>query len=149
MSFHLAQLNVARLAAPLDSPKLADFVAGLDPVNALADAAPGFVWRLQEGAGDATRLRVWGADMIVNLSVWESLESLRGYVFEPGHVKVLRRRREWFVPMSTPHLVLWWVLAGHRPDLDEAGERLAVLAAHGPNPAAFTLRTAFSSPTPT
>ena len=145
-TFQLAQLNVARLSAALDSPELADFVAGLEPVNALADAAPGFVWRLQEASGDATGLRPWGDDMIVNLSVWASIEELRAYVFAPGHVEVLRRRREWFVPMDTPHLVLWWVPAGHRPSLVEAGERLTGLAADGPNPAAFTLRTAFPAP---
>ena len=145
-TFQLAQLNVARLSAALDSPELADFVAGLEPVNALADAAPGFVWRLQEASGDATGLRPWGDDMIVNLSVWASIEELRAYVFAPGHVEVLRRRREWFVPMDTPHLVLWWVPAGHRPTLVEAGERLAGLAADGPTPAAFTLRTAFAAP---
>ena len=133
-AYHLAQLNVARLVAPIDSAELADFVAGLAPVNALADAAPGFVWRLQEESGDATGLRPWGDDMIVNLSVWASAEALRSYVFAPGHIEVLRRRREWFVPMDSPHLVLWWVPAGHRPSLAEAGERLARLAADGPGP---------------
>ena len=146
-AYHLAQLNVARLVAPIDSAELADFVAGLAPVNALADAAPGFVWRLQEESGDATGLRPWGDDMIVNLSVWASAEALRSYVFAPGHLEVLRRRREWFVPMPSPHLVLWWVPAGYRPSLAEAGERLARLAADGPGPSAFTLRTAFPVPT--
>ena len=145
-AYHLAQLNVARLVAPIDSAELADFVAGLAPVNALADAAPGFVWRLQEESGDATGLRPWGDDMIVNLSVWASAEALRSYVFAPGHIEVLRRRREWFVPMDSPHLVLWWVPAGHRPSLAEAGDRLARLAADGPGPNAFTLRAVFPVP---
>ena len=146
VAYHLAQLNVARLVAPIDSAELADFVAGLAPVNALADAAPGFVWRLQEESGDATGLRPWGDDMIVNLSVWASAEALRSYVFAPGHIEVLRRRREWFVPMDSPHLVLWWVPAGHRPSLAEAGERLARLAADGPGPGAFTFRAVFPGP---
>ena len=145
---HLAQLNVARLAHPLDHPDMEAFVSALDAVNAVADDAPGFVWRLQEvEIGNATDIRPWGDDMIVNLSVWASAEALRSYVFAPGHVEVLRRRREWFVPMDSPHLVLWWVPAGHRPSLSEAGERLARLAADGPGPSAFALRTLFPVPT--
>jgi hypothetical protein len=136
----LAQLNVARLREPLDSPTLAPFVAALDAVNAVADGWPGFVWRLQDDAGNATALRPWGDDVIVNLSVWASVEALRSYVYAADHAGVLRRRREWFVPYEGPHLVLWWVPAGHRPDLAEAGARLATLAADGPGPDAFTLR---------
>ena len=114
--FHLAQLNVARLLHPLDHPALASFVDNLAPVNASADAANGFVWRLQEESGDATGLRPFGDDMIVNLSVWDDLESLRGYVFGNAHSAILRRRREYFVPMDQPHVVVWWVPFGHRPD---------------------------------
>ncbi len=141
--FHLAQLNVARLLHPLDHPALASFVDNLAPVNASADAANGFVWRLQEESGDATGLRPFGDDMIVNLSVWDDLESLRGYVFGNAHSAILRRRREYFVPMDQPHVVVWWVPFGHRPELDEARERLDHLEEHGPTPYAFTLRTAF------
>ena len=143
---HLAQLNVARLLEPLDSPRLADFVAALDAVNATADAAPGFVWRLQTESGNATDVRPWGEDVIVNMSVWESLQALREYVYGPDHAAVLRRRREWFAVPLTAHLVLWWVPAGHRPSLDEAGERLARLDRQGPTPAAFTLRVPFGAP---
>ncbi len=139
----LAQLNVARLKHPLDHPELVSFVDDLEPVNAVADAAAGFVWRLQEESGNATDVRPWGEDMIVNLSVWDGLGSLRDYVFGPAHATVLRRRRQYFVPMAGPSLVLWWVPAGHRPELAEAGERLAHLAEHGPTPYAFTLRTPF------
>ncbi|MFI5101044.1 MAG: DUF3291 domain-containing protein [Actinomycetes bacterium] len=140
---HLAQLNVARLLEPLDSPRLADFVAALDEVNAVADAAPGFVWRLQTESGNATDVRPWGDDVIVNMSVWESVESLRAYVYGPEHAAVLRRRREWFSVLGTPHVVLWWVPAGHVPDLVEAGARLAGLERDGPGPEAFTLRVPF------
>jgi hypothetical protein len=139
----LAQLNVALLRHPLDHPDLVPFVSRLDDVNAEADAAPGFVWRLQEGTGNATGLRPWGEEMIVNLSVWTDLESLRAYVYAPGHVEVLRARRQFFVPMQTPHLVLWWVPDGHRPTLQEARERLTLLEATGPGPEAFTLAAAF------
>lgn len=141
--FHLAQLNVARLLHPLDHPALASFVDNLAPVNASADAANGFVWRLQEESGDATGLRPFGDDMIVNLSVWDDLESLRGYVFGNAHSAILRRRREYFVPMDQPHVVAWWVPFGHRPGLAEAEDRLSHLAEHGPTAYAFTLRTAF------
>jgi hypothetical protein len=139
----LAQLNVARLLAPIDSAQLADFVAALDAVNALADAAPGFVWRLQDESGNATGLQPWGDDIIVNLSVWESVEALRSYAFGAGHVEVLRRRREWFAPMGSAYLVLWWVPDGHRPSLEEAHARLELLDAAGPTAEAFTLRTTF------
>ena len=140
---HLAQLNVARLLEPIDSPRLASFVALLDEVNAAGDASPGFVWRLQSEGGNATDIRPWGDDVIVNLTVWESVESLHGFVYAPAHVAVLRRRREWFAAMGSAHLVLWWVPEGHRPGLPEAGERLARLTADGPTPYAFDLRTTY------
>ena len=139
---HVAQLNVARPLEPLDSPRLAGFVDALDEVNAAADAAPGFVWRLQTDAGNATDLRPWGDDLIVNLSVWETVEALRSYVYGPVHADVLRRRREWFSALGRPHLVLWWVPEGHRPGLEEAGDRLERLERDGPGPEVFTLRTA-------
>lgn len=141
--WQLAQLNVARLKHPLDHPELASFVDSLAPVNALADAATGFVWRLQEESGDATGIRPWGDDVIVNLSVWEDVDTLRGYVFGNGHAALLRRRREYFVPMATPSVVVWWVPAGHRPSLEEAAQRLAHLADHGPTAYSFTLRATF------
>ena len=140
----LAQLNVARLVAPIDSPELADFVAQLDAVNALAEAAPGFVWRLADESGNATAVRPWGEDIIVNMSVWASPDALKAYVFGAGHVEVLRRRREWFVPMGSAHLVLWWVRAGHQPTLAEARDRLDRLEEDGPTPDAFTLRSLFA-----
>lgn len=140
----LAQVNVARLRAPLDAPELADFVAGLDPVNALADAAPGFVWRLQTDEGDATSIRAFDDDMIiVNMSVWDSLEALRDFVYRSDHRTFLARRREWFERMDAPIVALWWVPAGHRPTVTEAKERLDALDRLGPTPEAFTFRTLF------
>ena len=135
---HLAQLNVARLQHPLDAPETAEFVAALEPVNALADAAPGFVWRLQGEAGDATSIRALGDDLvIVNQSTWESIETLHAFAYRSDHTAVLRRRRDWFQPWDGPHLVLWWVPAGHEPTLDEGLERLEQLDAEGPTAAAF------------
>jgi uncharacterized protein DUF3291 len=146
--YHLAQLNVARPVAPVHGPELADFVANLPAVNALAEQSPGFVWRLVDEQGhDATSLRPFGDDTMVNLSVWESVEALSGYVYRSRHLDILRRRREWFQPATEPHLVLWWVPAGHRPDLTEAIDRLHLLREHGPGPDAFTLRVPYSAPT--
>ncbi len=146
--YHLAQLNVARLRAPIESAEIAGFVAALDPVNALADAAPGFIWRLQDGDGPgATALRPCGPDVIVNLSVWETLGALRDFVYRSGaHLDVMRRRREWFHKLSEQHLVLWWIPAGHRPGLDEALHRLEIIRRHGPGPTAFTFREPYDPP---
>ncbi len=141
--WQLAQLNVARLAAPLDSPQLADFIAGLAPVNAEADAAPGFVWRLQDESGDATAIRPFGDDVIVNLSVWESVEALVAFMYDDTHAGVLRRRREWFLPFGGPAVVAWWVRSGHRPTLTEAKARLDSLTEHGPSETAFVLRSPY------
>ena len=143
---HLAQLNVARLLAPLDSPELAGFVEALEPVNAVADGAPGFVWRLQDDAGDATSLRPWGDDVIVNMSVWESVEALRAYVYGLEHAAVLRQRRSWFEAYGSASLVLWWIPQGHEPTLEEAKVRLDMVEADGPSPVAFTLRSPYAAP---
>jgi hypothetical protein len=139
---HLAQLNVGVLQAALDSPQLADFVANLDQVNALADAAPGFVWRLRDADGaNATSLRPRGTDLLVNMSVWQSLESLRAFVYRNGpHLEMLRRRREFFRSLGDAHQVLWWIPSAHIPDLDEAFSRLDLLRRDGAGPAAFTFR---------
>jgi hypothetical protein len=144
---HLAQLNIGRMLAPLDSVQLAPFVEALEPVNALADGAPGFVWRLQTEDGDATAIRPYDDDMmIVNLSVWESVEALAEYVYRSDHVAIMRRRRAFFEKMAEAFTVLWWVPAGHRPPVAEAKERLELLRRSGPTPEAFTFRTAFPAP---
>jgi uncharacterized protein DUF3291 len=144
--YELAQINVARLLAPLDDPLLADFVANLDPVNAAADTAAGFVWRLSADA-DLTESRVLDDDwIIVNMSVWRSPAALLAYVYSDRHRAVLRRRREWFARLEVPVTALWWVPAGHRPTVAEAEQRLIHLRLHGPGPVAFTLRTLFPAP---
>jgi uncharacterized protein DUF3291 len=153
VDYVLAQVNIGRLLAPLDSPRLADFVAGLDQVNAVADSAPGFVWRLQTKDGNATAIRVFeqdaeGADggILVNMSVWESVEALAAYVYGPAHIAVLRRRREWFERMTDAFTALWWIPHGHIPTIREAEDRIRHLRAHGPTPQAFTLREHFPPP---
>jgi hypothetical protein len=152
MCFELAQVNVARLAAPLDDPQLAEFVAALDPVNAVADRAPGFIWRLQTEDGNATAIQAFGWDaaescgVIVNMSVWVDVEHLAAFVFGETHRQLLRRRREWFVHMREAFTACWWVPAGQRPTTDEAEDRIRCLRAHGPSEHAFTLREHFPAP---
>lgn len=142
--WHLAQLNVGRLLAPLESETLAGFVAALEPINALADGHQGFVWRLQTDAGDATSIRPTEDDLfLINMSVWSSLQTLRAFVYTTAHVQVLRQRRAWFEQLATSHMVLWWVPAGHIPTVDEAMARLERLRRDGPSPAAFTFRAPF------
>ncbi|MFM9447037.1 DUF3291 domain-containing protein [Streptomyces acidiscabies] len=143
-SYELAQVNISRLKFPLDSPELKDFVDGLEPVNADADAAPGFVWRLQSEGGDATGIRVFGdAWLIVNMSVWRDTDALTAFMYQGQHRELLQRRREWFEKVAEAMTALWWVPAGHRPTVAEAEARLLHLRANGATPYAFTLRTSF------
>ncbi|WP_068826548.1 DUF3291 domain-containing protein [Pseudomonas sp. BMS12] len=144
--YQLAQLNIATLLAPLDSPQLADFVANLERINALAEAAPGYVWRLQDEDGDATAIRPFGDEVLVNMSVWRDVQALSDYVYKSAHTEMLKRRREWFAKVGQAHMVLWWVPAGHRPSVEEAAARLAHLHEHGPSAFAFSFRQAFAAP---
>ena len=145
--FHLAQVNIGRLRAPIDDPRMEGFRSQLDPINALADRTPGFVWRLQTEDGNATAVRPFADDRIaINMSVWESLEALQRFVYASGHVTPLRGRKHWFEPIDGPILALWWIPAGHIPSVAEAQERLEYLEAHGPSAHAFTFRTPFASP---
>ena len=130
MDYLLAQVNIGRMREPLDSPLLADFVAALDPVNAAADAAPGFIWRLQTEDGNATAVHAFewdqgrSAGVLVNMSVWESVEALAAYVYSDSHRQVLRRRRQWFERMAEAYAALWWIPRGHTPTTAEAEERV-------------------------
>jgi heme-degrading monooxygenase HmoA len=146
--FHLAQVNIGRFRAPIDDPIMEGFRAQLDPINALADRAPGFIWRLQTEDGNATAVRPYADDdrMAINLSVWESLAALQQFVYRTGHAKTLRDRSQWFEPIDGPILALWWIPAGHIPTVAEAVERLRILKARGPSADAFTFRHPFASP---
>src|SRR4051812_49521023 len=145
--FHLAPVNTRRLLALIDAELLSDFVAALEPVNALADTAPGFVWRLQTEDGDATAIRVFDdRELIVNLTVWTDLQSLGDFVYGQSHVAVMRGRRKWFERPTEAMVALWWVPAGTVPTPHEAEDRLRTLRRLGPTPAAFTLRTPFPPP---
>ncbi len=156
-SYQLAQLNIATLLAPLDSPQLNDFVGNLDRINALAERSSGFVWRWDEsydldgeaaanGSDPKAPSHPFGDNMVVNLSVWEDVAALHAFAFQSDHTEILRRRREWFAPMNTAYAVLWWVPSGHQPSVDEAAARLARLRERGPTRDAFTFREAFPAP---
>lgn len=142
--WQLAQANVARQRAPLDSPVMGEFVVALDPVNRIAEHTPGFIWRLRSSESHgATTLMDGSSPIIVNLSVWASYEALHAFVYRSPHGAYLRRRARWFRPTRQPSTVLWWVEAGQRPTVEEALRRLRHLRAHGPSPVAFTLRRRF------
>lgn len=151
MPYHLAQVNVARLLAPLDSPQLEGFVAALDDVNTDAEGAKGFVWRLKGDDGNATSIVAFEWDVagakgiIVNMSVWETLEDLRRWVYDDAHRTVLRQRRRWFEVMTESSLALWWIPQGHVPTTEEAEVKVRELRANGPSQSVFDFRHSFSS----
>jgi hypothetical protein len=145
MAYHLAQINVGRLIAPMDDPRIADFLAQLAPINALADASPGFVWRLQSSYGNAMDIAYDSDPSInVNMSVWESVEALLEYVYKSNHVKVLRDRAKWFEKMDRPFACLWWVPAGHVPTVAEGRERLEHYQKHGSTAFSFWFSKLFT-----
>ncbi len=147
MIYHLAQVNVARMLAPLTDPLMAGFVAELDAINALADNSPGFLWRLQTSEGNATDIRPFEDDLIlVNLSLWASPADLSTFVYKSRHRQVLQQRSQWFQRFDGPYLALWWVPSGHIPGVEEAKEHLAYLSAHGETPYAFTFKKLFPAP---
>jgi len=145
-NYRLAQLNIARMREPLESPVMAEFVANLDRINAIAEASAGFVWRLKDESGSAVALRPFGDDIIVNMSLWTDVGSLSRYAFKSGHVEIMRRRREWFQAMAEAHAVLWWVEKGHIPTVMEAKSRLEHLREHGATPHAFTFKQSYLPP---
>jgi hypothetical protein len=143
---HLAQINVAKIVHDMDGPHMADFVAALDNINALAERSPGFVWRLIGDGGDATDVRFGDAsDVLINMSVWTDIESLRGYVYKTAHAAVMARRAKWFPVLGRPHMALWWVAEGAAPTLADAFARLHALESHGPSPFAFTFDHPFDA----
>jgi hypothetical protein len=152
MSYLLAQVNIGRLRAPLDSPQLAAFVTALDPVNAAAEAMPGFIWRLQTEEGNATSVRAFqwdvasSAGVIINMSVWDCVESLADFVYSAEHRPLLQRRREFFEHMTEAYTAMWWIPAETRPTPGDAEERIRHLRQHGPTPYAFTFRVHFPPP---
>jgi hypothetical protein len=145
MSHYLAQLNIAKMLAPLDSPVMADFVNNLDRINALAESSEGFVWRLKDDENNATSIKIYNDDfLIVNMSVWKDIDSLFGFVYQTQHLDIFKRRSEWFENMKNMHMALWYIEENHRPTIIEAQERLDYLRANGDTPFAFTFKKRFS-----
>ena len=134
---HLAQFNIARIRYPLDDPRMAEFVANVARINALAEQIEGFVWRLQDESGNAMGMRVYDDPRILpNLTLWESPQALERFVWRTVHSRFYGRREEWFAPLETP-LVMWWVAAGVFPTIADGVARLDHLKAHGPSDHAF------------
>lgn len=143
--WHLAQINVARALAPSGSEVMTGFYARISAINALADASPGFVWRLQDDSGNATSIQTSEDPyLLVNMSVWESIEALKDFVYRSSHAGVFADRARWFEKPSQPHQALWWIPAGHIPTTAEGYARLDLLRSVGPGPEAFT----FAHPSP-
>ena len=147
MIHQLAEVNIAHMLAPLSDPLMAEFVAQLDAINALADNSPGFLWRLQTPEGNATALRPYEDDLIlVNLPLWASLPDLSAFVYKSRHRQVLQQRPQWFERFDGPYLALWWVPSGHIPTVEEAKDRLTSLRDHGETPYAFSFKKPFPAP---
>lgn len=145
--YHLAQANVARMRASIDNPMMAEFVASLDPINALADTSPGFVWRYETPEGDTTEAEVFEDELILfNMSVWESVEALEAFAYRSNHIDAVRRRAEWFERPEKSPLVLWWIESGHVPTVHEARQRFDRLWNNGSSVDAFTFRKRFPPP---
>jgi len=146
-NYQLAQINIARMLAPIDDPVMAEFVANLPPINALAEQSPGFVWRLQSDAGDATSIRVYEDDMVViNLTVWENPETLREFAYKSNHYGFLRDRKRWFEKFQGPYFAMWWIPTGHIPTTDEAKKRLEHLREHGDSEFVFSFKHVYPAP---
>jgi len=144
-AYHLAQLNLAKMKFAIDAPEMADFVARLEDINALADESPGFVWRLQTDDGDATAIDHFGPNCLVNMSVWTDVESLHNYVYRSAHKEVMALRKQWFDRMLEAYSVLWWIPAGTVPTIVQADERLQYLRHNGPGAKAFTFKQIFTA----
>ncbi|MEM7140717.1 MAG: DUF3291 domain-containing protein [Actinomycetota bacterium] len=146
--WHLAELNIATLRQPIEHPDSAEFADNLDPINAIAEGSPGFVWRFEDGeTGNATGYKRDGDPLrILNLSVWESVEHLRHFTYDERHVAFMRRRREWFQKHGEAYFVMWWIPEGHEPTIEEAEERLAMIQADGPSRDAFNFMLTFDPP---
>ena len=145
--WHIAQINIATARYPEGDERIAEFYARLDEINALADESPGFVWRLQSESGNATDIQVSDDPMlIVNMSVWESVESLFDFAYRSAHRTVLSGRKQWFRRPDGAHQALWWVPAGHRPTVEQGMARLAMVDEAGPSAEAFTFKQKFPPP---
>ena len=146
-AWQIAQFNIATALYPHDDARMSDFFAQLDEINELADQSPGFVWRLQSESGNATDIQVDDDPLlIVNMSVWQSIDALFEFAYRSAHRGVMADRKRWFKRPDAPYQVLWWVTAGHIPTVEEGAARLRLLSETGPSADAFTFKSRFPSP---
>ena len=148
MNYHLAELNIARMLYQMDDPRFSGFVNRLEEINTLAEQSKGFIWRLKTDEGDAMSIRAFEDDMlIINMSVWESIEDLYQYTYYTAHAELFRQRQDWFEHLKEPMFAMWWVPEGHIPDLEEAKEKLELIRLKGPTAEAFHFKKRFDPPT--
>lgn len=145
MKYHLAQVNIAQAQNLMDSEHMKGFKDRLDEINALADQSTGFIWRLQTEGGDATSIQAYSdSHLLINMSVWENVETLKAFVYKSLHVELIQDRDAWFNKMLNVHQALWWIPAGHIPDIEEGKAKLDQLQKHGPDKNAFTFARPFA-----
>jgi hypothetical protein len=144
-TFHIAQLNLARMLTSTEDPSMKDFVDNVPRVNQIGMDTPGFVWILKGDGGDAMALRPFGQDVLINMTVWENIDALFQYAYYSDHAQFFRRRAEWFHKAVEAMVVLWWIPAGHEPTLEEADARIQHLRQYGPTPYAFTFKQRFTT----
>jgi heme-degrading monooxygenase HmoA len=142
---HLAQLNIAKAKYSLEAPEIKEFVDNLEHVNNLAESSSGFIWRLKDEDGDATNIQAYSdPNTIVNMSVWDSVDALKNFMFRTHHRDFLRRKKEWFYNIPEDSYVLWWIPVGHIPTIEEAVEKLEYLRSNGDTPNAFSFKSNYS-----
>jgi hypothetical protein len=147
MNYQLAQINIAKLIAPITDPLISDFVGQLDMINALAEQSEGFVWRLKDDSNNATNINPFNDRLIiVNISVWESIEDLKNFVYKSHHIKVFADRTKWFEKMQEAHLALWWIEEGKFPSAEEAKEKLLHLRKYGDSVNVFSFKNSIEKP---
>jgi hypothetical protein len=146
--YYLAQINIAKLIEPIDSPLLEDFVGDLDRINKIAEESKGFIWRLEDESGNALNVNPFNnPTLIVNMSVWETVEDLKNFVYYSGHIEVFIKRAKWFEKMNTPHMALWWVRKDELPTAEDAKNKLLELENHGESQSSFSFKKLFEMPT--
>ena len=146
--YHIAEINIARMkGVDINDPIMKEFADNLDAVNAIAEKSPGFVWRLKDDSNNATSFNPYNDEQIlINVSVWENIETLEDFMYRTFHSEFLRRRKEWFKTYGTAHTAMWWVPVGHVPTLQEAVENLSHRQKHGPSEIAFDFRNKYPAP---
>ncbi|WP_298346049.1 DUF3291 domain-containing protein [uncultured Algibacter sp.] len=145
MIYHLAQVNIAKRLAPMDDPIMQDFINNVEKINAIADEAEGFIWRMQDEDKDLGAEIFQDDTLLINMSVWESLVSLFNYTYKSGHIEVFKRKKEWFSKMKMVHMAFWYIPEGYEPTFQDAKQRLDYLNKYGDTPYAFSFKSKFSA----